>query len=76
VTTWYGVAAPARVPRAILDRLNAEIVRAVKSPDVAERLRGSGADPVGSTPEEYTALVQNEIAKWAKVIAAAGIKGE
>lgn len=76
VTTWYGVSAQARVPRPILDRLNAEIVRAVKSPDVAERLRTSGADPVGSTPEEYTALVQSEIAKWAKVIAAAGIRGE
>jgi len=76
VTTWYGVSAPARVPRPILDRLNAEIVRAVKSPDVGERLRLSGADPVGSTPEEYTAVVQNEIAKWAKVIAAAGIRGE
>ena len=76
VTTWYGVSAPARVPRAILDRLNAEIVRAVKSPDASERLRASGADPVGSTPEEYTAFMQNEIAKWAKVIAAAGIKGE
>jgi tripartite-type tricarboxylate transporter receptor subunit TctC len=76
VTTWYGVSAQAKVPRAILDRLSAEIVRAVKSPDVSERLRTSGADPVGSTPEEYTALVQSEIAKWAKVIAAAGIKGE
>lgn len=76
VTTWYGVSAQARVPRPILDRLSAEIVRAVKSPDVSDRLRTSGADPVGSTPEEYTALVQSEIAKWAKVIAAAGIKGE
>lgn len=76
VTTWYGVSAPARVPRPILDRLNAEIVRAVRSPDVSERLRSSGADPVGSTAEEYTAVVQNEIAKWAKVIAAAGIRGE
>lgn len=76
VTTWYGVSAQARVPRPILDRLSAEIVRAVKSPDVSERLRTSGADPVGSTPEEYTALVQSEIAKWAKVIAAAGIRGE
>jgi tripartite-type tricarboxylate transporter receptor subunit TctC len=76
VTAWYGVSAPARTPRAIIEQLNAEIVRAVKSPDVADRLAKSGADPVGNTPEEYTAFMQSEIAKWAKVIAAAGIKGE
>jgi tripartite-type tricarboxylate transporter receptor subunit TctC len=70
------MAAPAKTPRAILDRLHADAVRAVKSPDVQERLKGLGADPVGNTPEEYTAFMRNEIAKWAKVIKAAGIKGE
>jgi tripartite-type tricarboxylate transporter receptor subunit TctC len=76
VTTAYGMAAPAKTPRAILDRLHADAVRAVKSPDVQERLKGLGADPVGNTPEQYTAFMENEIAKWAKVIKAAGIKGE
>ena len=76
VTTFYGVSAPAKTPRAIIDRLHSEIVRALKAPDLRDRLLGLGADPVGNTPEQYTAFMQNEIAKWDKVIKAAGIKGE
>ena len=76
VTTFYGVSAPAKTPRPIVERLHAEIVRALKAPDLRDRLLGLGADPVGNTPEQYTAFMQNEIAKWDKVIKAAGIKGE
>ena len=76
VTTAYGVAAPAKTPRPIIERLHADAVRALSSPDVQERLKNLGADPVGNTPEQYTAFMQNEIAKWTKVIRAAGIKGE
>jgi tripartite-type tricarboxylate transporter receptor subunit TctC len=76
VTTFYGVSAPAKTPRPIIDRLHAEIVRALNSPELRERLQALGADPVGNTPEQYTAFMQNEIAKWTKVIRAAGIKGE
>ena len=76
VTAWYGVSAPAKTPPAIISRLNSEMLRALKLPDVREQLKSQGADPVGSTPEQYTAFMQNEITKWAKVIAAAGIKGE
>ena len=76
VTTAYGVAAPAKTPRPIIDRLHAEIMKVINSPDIRERLQGLGADPVGNTPEQYTLFMQNEIAKWTKVIQAAGIKGE
>ena len=76
VTSWFGVAAPAKTPRAIVDRLHSEIVRALNTPDLRERMQGMGADPVGNTPEQYTAFVQNEILKWGKVIKAAGIRGE
>jgi tripartite-type tricarboxylate transporter receptor subunit TctC len=76
VTAWYGVSAPARTPRPVIDRLNAEFVRAIKSPDLRDKLVAAGADPAGTTPEQYTAFVQDEITKWAKVIKAAGIKGE
>jgi len=76
VTAWYGVSAPAKTPRAIVDRLHTEIVRAVNSPDLRERLTTQGADPIHLTPEQYTVFIQNEIAKWAKVIKAAGIKAE
>ncbi len=76
VTAWYGVSAPAKTPPAIIDRLNSEFMRALKSPDLHERLVSQGVDPVGNTPEQYTAFMQGEIPKWAKVIAAAKIKGE
>jgi len=76
VTTAYGVAAPAKTPRPILDRLHAELIKVLNSADIRERLQGLGADPVGNTPEQYTVFMQNEIAKWTKVIRAAGIKGE
>jgi tripartite-type tricarboxylate transporter receptor subunit TctC len=76
VTTSYGMAAPAKTPRAILDRLHADVIRTLNAPDIRERLQGLGADPIGNTPEQYTAFMRNEIAKWGKVIKAAGIKGE
>ena len=76
VTTWYGVAAPAKTPRPIVDRLHSEILRALKSADLQARFKDLGADPIGNSPEQATAYVQNEINKWAKVIKAAGIKGE
>jgi tripartite-type tricarboxylate transporter receptor subunit TctC len=76
VTAWFGVSAPAKTPRAIVERLNTEFVNAIKSPDLRERLAKVGADPVGNTTEQYTAFVQSEITKWDKVIRAAGIKGE
>lgn len=76
VTTWYGISAPAKTPRPIIERLNTEAVRALNSPDLRERLSGLGAEAVGNTPEQYSAFVQNEIAKWGKVIKAAGVKVE
>jgi tripartite-type tricarboxylate transporter receptor subunit TctC len=76
VTNFFGMSAPAKTPRSILERLHAETVRALKSPDVREKLLGLGADPVGNTQEQYATFIQNEIAKWAKVIKAAGIKAD
>jgi tripartite-type tricarboxylate transporter receptor subunit TctC len=75
VTSWFGIAAPAKTPRPIVDQLNSAIVRAVNAPELRARLLDQGADPVGNTPEQYTAFIEREIAKWAKVIRAAGIKG-
>jgi tripartite-type tricarboxylate transporter receptor subunit TctC len=76
VTTWYGVSAPAKTPRAIIDKLHSEMVRAINSADMREKLIGQGADPVGNTPEQYAAHVESEIVKWTRVIKAAGIKGD
>jgi tripartite-type tricarboxylate transporter receptor subunit TctC len=76
VSNWFGVSAPARTPAAVIDRVHAEIVRALRIAEVRSAFANAGADPVGSTPDEYKAFMQAEIAKWSKVIKAAGIKSE
>jgi CheY-like chemotaxis protein len=60
--------------RAIIDRLNAELGKALQHPDVRERILGVGAEPAHTTPEAFGALIRSEIARWAKVIKAAGVK--
>jgi tripartite-type tricarboxylate transporter receptor subunit TctC len=72
--SWGGVMAPAGTPKEVVARLNAEIVKALKQPDVQERLQGLGAEIVGSTPEEFGAFVNAEIAKWARVAKFANVK--
>ncbi|MGZ8211354.1 MAG: tripartite tricarboxylate transporter substrate binding protein [Burkholderiales bacterium] len=75
-TSWNGVLVPSGVPRPIVDRIHSSVVRALHTPEVRERLTGDGAEPVGSTPEEFAAFIRAEIAKWGKVIKAAGLKVE
>ena len=73
---WFGYAAPARTPRDIIGKLNTEIVRILKLPDVRERLVAQGAEPVGDSPEEFAKFIQSEAAKWGKVIRALNLKIE
>ncbi len=68
VTTWGGILAPAGIPKPALIRLSAEMQKAVKSPTVIERYAVLGADPIASTPEQFTALIRSETAKWAEVV--------
>jgi tripartite-type tricarboxylate transporter receptor subunit TctC len=67
---------PAGIPKAILARVNADVVRVLNSPEAREVLEGDGADVVGNTPEQFGAVLKAEIAKWTKVVKAAGIKAE
>jgi len=73
---WNGLLAPAKTPRTVIAKLNALAVRIVHSPEVKKVLNHEGAEPVGNTPEEFTAVLKSETAKWAKVVKAAGIKVE
>jgi tripartite-type tricarboxylate transporter receptor subunit TctC len=73
---WFGVLAPTATPPAIVVRLHGEIVRVLQAADVKGRLSGDGADPVGSSPEEFAAFLSAETAKWAKVVKDAGIQPE
>jgi tripartite-type tricarboxylate transporter receptor subunit TctC len=75
-TSWYGVLAPARTPRAIINKLHAEVAKAVRAPDLRDRLLNEGAIPVGNTPEQFAVFIQRELERWAKVIKDAGIRVE
>lgn len=73
---WYGILAPAATPRDIVMKLNTEMVKALRSADVRERLSGDGVLPVGNTPEEFAAHIKAEIARWAPVVKASGATPE
>jgi len=73
-SSWYGLLAPAGTPAAITGKLNQEVVQIVYLPEMKERFLEQGLEPVGNTPAEFTKLLHAEIAKWRKVIAAAGAK--
>ncbi len=72
--TWNGVLVPAGTPRAIVLRLNSELVKIVNMPDMKQRLLTLGAETIGNTPEEFSAYLKAEITKWALVIKNAGIR--
>jgi tripartite-type tricarboxylate transporter receptor subunit TctC len=71
---WYGMVAPGATPKAIIAKLNRVAVEAMRSPEVRDKLASQGAILVGDTPEEFAAFLKGEIAKWAGVVKAAGIK--
>lgn len=75
-TSWHGVAVPAKTPAPVVKRLHAELVKSTRQPDVKDRFASDGTQMVGSTPEEFTAMVKGETAKSAKIIKAAGIKAD
>jgi tripartite-type tricarboxylate transporter receptor subunit TctC len=74
VNSWYGMMAPAGTPKEIVYLLQRETAKALKLPDVAERLRQFGLDPVGSTPEEHAAQLRSDLERWAKVAKVAKVK--
>jgi len=71
---WYGVAAPARTPAAVIARLHAEVARIAQNPAMKARLAAQGLELVGNSPAEFDAFIRAEIAKWSAVLKAAGIK--
>ncbi len=72
--TWYALLAPARTHREIIGRINGEIVRILKQPDVQERLTGLGIEIVGSSPDELARHIRAEIPKWARVVKQSGAR--
>ena len=74
VGAWQGVVMPAKTPPEIVNKLNAEIMKALKNPAVLEKLAAQGAQPLGSTPEQYGAYLRSEIQRWGEVAKATGAK--
>ena len=73
---WFGMWAPAGTPKEIISRVNQALARILKHPEVLERLRTDGVDPVGSTPEEFARVIARDIPMWSKVVRAGNIKAD
>jgi tripartite-type tricarboxylate transporter receptor subunit TctC len=76
VVGWYGVAAPAKLPKPLVEKLHAAIVSLVKSPEFIKTMRNNGSEAVSSTPEEFRQFMLNDMKKWADVVKRAGIKAQ
>jgi tripartite-type tricarboxylate transporter receptor subunit TctC len=74
VTNWFGVLAPARTPKAIVTRVNAELNRSLQTPEVKAALSAQGADAAGGTPEAFAAMIRADLPKWEKVVKASGAR--
>ncbi|MGZ9013557.1 MAG: Bug family tripartite tricarboxylate transporter substrate binding protein [Burkholderiales bacterium] len=74
VTNWYGVMAPAGVPKDVLTKIHADVARALKQPDVQQRFAAEGGDATPNTPEQFAAFIKNEIEKWSKAVRESGAK--
>ena len=71
---WYGLVAPAKTPKSVIDRVHAEAAKALQNEAVLQRLAASGSLPVGAGPEQFDAHIRREIARWDKVLKAAGVQ--
>ncbi len=76
VVGWYGVAGPAKLPKPIVARLHAELVKVLNMPDIRERIVADGSETVGTSPEEFRKFMLADLAKWAKLVKESGAKME
>jgi tripartite-type tricarboxylate transporter receptor subunit TctC len=76
INTWFGLFVPAGTPREVVERLHAEFTRALAAPDIREKMLNLGAEPVGSTPEEFAAYVRAEAGRYARVVKSSGARAD
>lgn len=75
-SAWFGLLAPAGTPRAVIDLLQQQVAAILRQPEVEKYFYEQGAEPVGNTPDDYARVIAAELAKWARVVAATGVKME
>jgi tripartite-type tricarboxylate transporter receptor subunit TctC len=75
-SNWYGMAAPVKLPRALVMKLNQEFTRIMAAPELRDKLLNVGMEPTTTTPEQFTEYVKAEVVKWARVVKSAGIKAD
>ena len=73
---WTGIFGPSKLPRAMIDRLNKDVVHIVQQPDFKAKMHQMGSESVGSTPEQWGKFIETEIVKWARIAKIAGLKPE
>ena len=73
LTSWFGVMGPANMPRDVIDRLNGAVVKAIAQKDVQDKFVAGGSEPESSTPEQFAQLIRDDVAKFARIVKAAGI---
>jgi tripartite-type tricarboxylate transporter receptor subunit TctC len=76
VTVWFGILAPAGTPKEIVQRLNTEMVKIMRSPEITDRFQKAGVDVAASSSEEFSVFLKSEVARWAKVVQDANIKAD
>jgi tripartite-type tricarboxylate transporter receptor subunit TctC len=77
MSTWFGLAMPAGTPRAIVDRVNGEVMKVLRQPEVVEKLQSMGIDPAKpNTPQDFGNFMRDDVARWSKVVKEAGIRLE
>jgi tripartite-type tricarboxylate transporter receptor subunit TctC len=76
VVEWFGILAPAHTPKPSISRLNEEIVKTVRSPEIQARLTEQGLEPITTTSDEFAAVIRSDIVKWSKAIKQTGIRAE
>jgi tripartite-type tricarboxylate transporter receptor subunit TctC len=68
VIGWNGILAPAKTPRAIIERLNADIVKVIRTPEVEADILAQGIEPIGNTPEEFGRIIRADVERWGKIL--------
>jgi tripartite-type tricarboxylate transporter receptor subunit TctC len=72
--TWFGILGPANLPKEVVAKLNADINKALKDPELEKKLGAQGADVAGSTPEQFAKLIRDDITRWGKIVKESGAK--